>query len=372
MAGEFASYTFWGVPQQRGEVRGLQQLEHFWDRLAPISGLGSLAATGPTTEAGLGQVDNPASLPAAGVRLLLLAGKGGVGKTTLACASAARLAQEYPDKEVLLFSTDPAHSLSDCLDRAVGAVETRLGPGLSALEIDAEAEFSRVKHLYAAEVDSFFSAVLEGAGADLEFDRQAVERLLDLSPPGLDEVMALLRAMELMAKDRYDILVLDTAPTGHLIRLLEMPALMQDWLKMLFDLFLKYKNIFRLPRLTEFLVGLSKKVKLLRSLLADPNQGQLFVVTMLTEMAYAETCDLVDACRQARLHIPAIFLNLATPYSDCSLCQEVVATERRVGARFAETFADLPQTLVYRWPQPRGLQRLSHLGQALWQRLNGD
>ncbi len=364
-AAAFVRLTLWGIPQQGGEVRGRNRLEHFWDQMEPLEPPQGrqMASAGvgrePTSE-------RPARLPGPEVRLLLFAGKGGVGKTTLACASAAWLAQQYPGKELLLFSTDPAHSLSDCLAVPVGPRECRLGPGLTALEIDAEAEFARIKQLYADEVDRFFGAVLEGASADVEFDRQVIERLLDLSPPGLDEVMALLRAMELMAARKYDILVLDTAPTGHLVRLLELPELMQDWLKTLFDLFLKYKNVFRLPRLTEFLVGLSKKVKLLRSLLADPDQGQLYVVSILTEMAYAETCDLIDACRRAEIHVPAFFLNLATPPGDCALCQAVVETEARVRARFAKTFPEVPQTLVYRWGEPRGLERLAQLGQALW------
>lgn len=370
-AAAFSRFTLWGIPQQGGEVRGCQCLAHFWDQMEPLGRLEreKPAAPPPSEQAEQAeQADRPAPLPAAGVRLLLLAGKGGVGKTTLACATAARLAREYPDQEVLLFSTDPAHSLSDCLKVSVGPQECRLGPGLTALEIDADAEFAGIKELYASEVDRFFSAVLEGASADLEFDRQAVERLLDLSPPGLDEVMGLLRAMELMETGKYAIFVLDTAPTGHLVRLLEMPELMQDWLKTLFDLFLKYKHIFRLPRLTEFLVGLSKKVKLLRCWLADADKGQLYVVSLLTEMAYAETCDLIAACRHAQLHVPAIFLNLVTPSSACPLCQEVVAMESRVRTRFAETFPDIPQTLVYRWTEPRGLDRLSQFGLALWQK----
>ena len=82
---------------------------------------------------------------------------------------------------------------------------------------------------------------------DLPFDRQVLERMLDLSPPGLDEMMALVRSMEFLKQGRYDVLILDSAPTGHLLRLLEMPELIENWLKTFFRLLLKYKLILPLP-----------------------------------------------------------------------------------------------------------------------------
>ena len=85
----------------------------------------------------------PAPLPR--LTFLIFAGKGGVGKTTLACATAVRLAREFPGKEILLFSTDPAHSLAACLEAPLGPQPVRLGPGLTAMEIDAPGEFAALK-----------------------------------------------------------------------------------------------------------------------------------------------------------------------------------------------------------------------------------
>ena len=97
-----------------------------------------------------------APLPAAFIKLLLFAGKGGVGKTTLACASALRLAEERSGKEIPLFSIDPAHSLAACLSREIDPQEVRVAPGLSVIELDAQAEYAHLKQNYADELAGVF------------------------------------------------------------------------------------------------------------------------------------------------------------------------------------------------------------------------
>ena len=81
---------------------------------------------------------HPAPPPSPEMRFILFAGKGGVGKTTLSCVTAVRLARDFPEKRILLFSTDPAHSLSACLQAEIGPRPTALLPGLTAMEIDAQ------------------------------------------------------------------------------------------------------------------------------------------------------------------------------------------------------------------------------------------
>jgi len=365
ISGHFKGHTLWGIPQQGGEVRGGERLSKFWIDVCPIQlGAQELLITAPPPLL----VKHPLPIPEKDTCLLLFAGKGGVGKTTLASASAIRLAQEYPGKEVLLFSTDPAHSLADCFQTPIGPQEVRLGPGITGMEINPEAEFEKLKSLYASEAEAFFTSALKNSGIELEFDREVVQRIMDLSPPGLDEVMALLRAVELLETKKYDILVLDTAPTGHLIRLLEMPDLIQSWLKAIFGLFLKYKNVFRMPRFTEFLIGVSKKLKLLQSLLADPAKGQLYAVGILTEMARLQTQDLLAACRGAGVHISGLFLNLAASLGQCPLCSAVASEEAKVRVSFDETFPEIPRAVVYRCGEPLGFGRLAELGQALYER----
>ena len=232
----FAGYAVWGLPLYAEEVRG-PLLETLWDG---IYALNPAAPALPAPPLKLPpRVTAPPPCPAPELSFLIFAGKGGVGKTTLACATAARLAREFPGKEILLFSTDPAHSLGACLDVPVGPHPVRLAPGLSAMEIDAPQEFASLKEQYRRELENFLQNTFENF--DIPFDRQVMERMLDLSPPGLDEIMALMRVMKFLEQGRYDVFILDSAPTGHLLRLLELPELIDQWLKTFFGVLLKYK-----------------------------------------------------------------------------------------------------------------------------------
>jgi arsenite-transporting ATPase len=358
----FSRHALWGVPLYPKEVRGREGLQAFWAGLVRLKKT-PVVPEAPTPPVGL-WVESAAIRPAGDKTLLLFAGKGGVGKTTLACATSLRLVQDSPAREVLLFSTDPAHSLSACLGMPVGPHPTRLCPGLTALEMDAEAEFRSLKQLYQRELRSFLHALLPGM--DLTFDREAMERILDLSPPGLDEVMALTQVMDLRDQGRYGTLVLDSAPTGHLIRLLEMPELIDQWLKVFFGLFLKYKQIFRLPKVSQRLVEMSKALKRLRALLTDPAQCALYGVTILTEMAFEETKDLVASCARMQVPVPLLFLNLATPPGDCPLCSALRQREAEVERKYRRTFPAVAQVLIYRQGEPRGLAPLAELGQAMY------
>jgi len=357
----FSRHALWGVPLYPQEVRGAEGLQAFWAGLVRLKKTPVVPeTTTPLARPWVQAVTLPVAREKA---LLLFAGKGGVGKTTLACATSLRLAQESPAREVLLFSTDPAHSLSACLGMPVGPSPTRLCPGLTALEMDAEVEFRSLKQLYQNELQSFLHALLPGM--DLTFDREAMERILDLSPPGLDEVMALTQVMDLREQGCYRTLVLDSAPTGHLIRLLEMPELIDQWLRAFFGLLLKYKEIFRLPKVSQQLVKMSKALKRLQALLADPAQCALYGVTILTDMAFEETKDLVASCARMQVPVPLLFLNLATPPGDCPLCSALRQREAEIAGKFRRTFPAMDQVLVYRQGEPRGMARLAELGQAL-------
>lgn len=356
-------YSLWAIPLMGAQVQGAEQLSNFWNQGDEA---GTLAGEDPASAKVPLRVDNPASLPREGQSLLLFGGKGGVGKTTLACATALRLAAEPSNGEVLILSTDPAHSLSACFDMTVEEEPTRVCSGLSAMELDAEAEFAELKEMYAEEVTQFFRSLAGEGKVDPQFDREVIERLLDLAPPGLDEVMALSRVAELVEQKKYEKFVLDTAPTGHLIRLLELPELVEQWLRVMFGLLLKYKRILSLPRVSEFLVTISKRIKKFRSLLRDADTTCLLTVSTLTDMALEETRDLVEACRGIEIHVPVLFLNEATPDGDCSICRAIAEGQSEVRGKFEDQFPEMEKPLVYKSGHLVGLEQLSDLGALLY------
>jgi arsenite-transporting ATPase len=361
IASEFSSNPLWEIPYQRAEVRGAEHLCAFWDGVQRVRD----AEEPPPIPTFPAQVESPQPLPGKRTVLRLFAGKGGVGKTTLACATAFRLSQEYAGSRVLLFSTDPAHALSDCLQTPVGPDEVTVVRGVTAMEIDAAAEFEKLKSLYADEVGEFFHSLTRGT-VDLPFEREVVERLIDLSPPGLDELMALTRVVELIESEEYDFIVVDTAPTGHLVRLLELPELILGWLRVITGVFAKYRAKFELPRMHRYLITLSRNLRSLQSLLKDSRKSHVYAVTILTEMALEETRDLIEACSHAGVNAPILFLNMAIPETECPWCRTLSAAESRVRTRFHDEFRRIPQCLVYRCGSPRGADRLTELGRVLY------
>lgn len=360
---ELGAYALWQVPQQGAEVRGVAGLRRFWDGVKPLE---AGAAPAVARAALAPRVDRPVPLPGRAERLVLLGGKGGVGKTTLAAATAFRLAEAYRDGQVFLVSTDPAHSLSDCLQTPVGAEGTPVAPRLTAMEIDAEAEFAVLRDLYRDELQRLWDRLLsDQGGTDVPFERDALDRLLDLSPPGLDELTAVTRIVDLFESEERRRVVLDTAATGHLLRMLEAPDLMQSWLREVLRLLLRYKRLIRLPRLSDFLLDLSRRITRLRSLLTGDG-ARLMAVSLPTRMALEETRDLVATCRDLGVHVPVLLLNRATPCGRCSRCRQRFQVEAAVQKAYRQAFPRLQQSTVFYAGDLRGSGRLAALGRALY------
>lgn len=366
-AGPYSPKPLWTVPYYPDEVRGIKRLEAFWDGVMEFTDPTLPPLPEPARLLSRIEASSPFCLPE--TTLLLFSGKGGVGKSTLACATALRLARDLPQKEVLLFSSDPAHSLSDCLGIHVGPKPRRITSHLTALEIDAEAAFDHLKTEYQLELEEFLKCALPNL--DLAFDQQVMERILDLSPPGLDEVMAMTTVVEFLMAGKYDVFVLDAAPTAHFIRLMELPDLVDQWLKVFFGLFLRYRVIFNLPRISQKLVLLSKQLKYLKGLLCDPVRSALHSVSIPTEMAFQETKDLMAACDGLKISVPVMFLNFITPPGGCPFCSALYQKERAVLAKYRAEFPQTVQALVYRQTPPYGLDALESLGELLYRSPTG-
>ncbi|MGH2714728.1 MAG: ArsA family ATPase [Thermoleophilaceae bacterium] len=152
-------------------------------------------------------------------RTILYTGKGGVGKTSVAAATARRCADA--GLRTVVLSTDPAHSLSDSLEAELGANPTQAGPNLFGQEVQAQEEMER----HWDSVQSWLGSLLEERG----IDRISAEELT--VPPGMDELFSLLWIKRHHEEGEFDCVVVDCAPTGETLRLLSFPDVVTWWLE---------------------------------------------------------------------------------------------------------------------------------------------
>ncbi len=284
-------------------------------------------------------------------QLLLFGGKGGVGKTTIAAATALYLARQDGAKKTLLFSIDPAHSLSDSLDQPIGNQITPIAgvDGLFALEIESTGLLEELKQQYINEINEVFDAFL-GRSFDTPYDRRVMEELISLTPPGVDELMALIKVMELMdtatsgAADAvaFDYYVLDMAPTGHALRFLELPGLMRQWFIAFFRLLLKYQGVVTLSQVAMLLRDKSKQLRRVEQLLVDAQRCEFIAVTIPEAMAVLETDRLLKHLAQYSVTCRWVVANMVVPPTDCAFC----VTMRDEQQRYLNELGTLAPNLI--------------------------
>lgn len=240
--------------------------------------------------------------------VLFFGGKGGVGKTT--CASATALAASRAGKRVLLVSTDPAHSTSDIFERAIGSEPQPISPSLYAMEIDAASES---RH-YVAEVKKHI-AQLFGHEILKEANRQ-----IDLAAtmPGAEEV-ALFDRMGALIRgedERFDMIIFDTAPTGHTLRLIRMPELMEAWIKALSRSRRAMLGVDQDDKQDPIMVTLSERLERLRLLRARLVSGRTtgFVLVLIPErLPIEETSRAIEQLDEAGIRVGALIVNRVLP-----------------------------------------------------------
>lgn len=242
---------------------------------------------------------------------MIFGGKGGVGKTTAAAAHALAFAQAEPKRKFLVFSTDPAHSLSDSFAEEIGELKKGVVgvKNLDAMEIDPGKWFDELKQRYRVWTDDLFKSLSGRAGMEIQFDREAMRELVELTPPGIDELAALGTISELLDQNRYDSIVLDTAPTGHLIRFLELPEVALSWIRTFMKLILKYQNVVRASEVAEELVAMSKSIKRVLALLTDPQSCEFVAVAIPERMSLEETIDLAKSLDRLKVPLRKLLIN---------------------------------------------------------------
>ena len=301
-------------------------------------------------------------------RILFFGGKGGVGKTT--CASALALTASKTGKRVLLVSTDPAHSTSDIFERPFGREESEVYRGVTGLEVDADFEARRYIATVKNQIAKLFSpSILKEAERQIE---------LVSTMPGVEEVALFDRIGELIVTrtDSYDLIVFDTAPTGHTMRLLRMPELMNAWIEALSR---RRKNLIAFNETLEpsqsgepdpILTTLEQrreKLELVRARLMQHNFTGFVLVLIPERLPIEESARAAEMLQEANVNVCGIVVNRMLPenlpgaFYEARRQQEQVYCEeiRRRFAQYPSIWIPQFETDVY------GIKKLERLSEML-------
>jgi arsenite/tail-anchored protein-transporting ATPase len=198
-------------------------------------------------------------------------------------------------------------------------------------------------------------------------DRRVMHGLIDLAPPGIDELAAVIEVTDAIDSDAADLVVMDTAPSGHALRLLEMPALVHDWVKALMSILLKYQPVVGLGQLGPVLLQLSQGLSRLRALLADSARTSFIAVTRPAALPRTETRRLLGRLQRLRIHVPLTIVN-AAGRGTCARCRSVAATQQMEIAHLGRVMPGAMPIVIApaELPPPRGARDLLRW-QRTWQ-----
>jgi len=304
----FESAPIITIPQQSEEPIGGSAI----DQLISEFGVSSLISTSQSVESSVKLAD----FISEGRKLLLVGGKGGVGKTTVAAAIALNLAQQYPDKKIRIISIDPAHSLGDAFGTHLGHEPTELLPNLSAQEIDVRELLDQFRADYLWELADMMSGKNQDETLQIAYTPEAWRKIMAQALPGIEEMLSLIEVMELLDSQAQDLIILDTAPTGHLLRFLEMPSVLSDWLTWIFKLWLKYQNVIGHTELISRLRTLRQRIVQTHKKLQNSQHTEFIGVVQNRSTILAETDRLVKSLEQLQIHQRYIVHNRATRLLD--------------------------------------------------------
>ncbi len=367
---KFGRYNLITMPLFPHEIRGMEDLTTFaellfdqdhppeWTITAKSSP--QVLSTGPSGMRGLLEKD---------LRFILFGGKGGVGKTTLAATTALAMAEHDSGKKILLFSTDPTGSLADSLGCPIGDEPTPIAEvsGLYAMQINAEDQLEDLKQRYMEEINEVFDSFLGGGGMDIAFDKEVMLEIISLIPPGLDEIIALISIMDLMEEGTYDRFILDTAPTGHMLRFLELPELAMDWFKTFFRMLLKYQGLVTLTKTADLMLEMFRGVKKMRQQLVDAQRSEFVAVTIPEAMGVFETQRFLVTLDRMEIPCRHLVVNMVMPPTECDFCLAKREEQQGYIQGLREQFSRYAVTELPLFPHEiRGLAKLNEVGVALY------
>jgi arsenite-transporting ATPase len=285
-------------------------IERWLDRETPL--VRTPASHSPATAVSRARTLHPA-------RLTFLAGKGGVGKTTCAASIALQLAARNPEKKYTVISVDPAHTLRDVFAHEVPPAN------LTVETIDTRTRWAEFRATLGDEIDRAVSAIAPG-GMTVAYDADAMKKLVDIAPPGADELFAITRLADLIADESLAGIIVDTAPTGHFLRLLDLPGTAGEWVREFMRILLRYRELIAAGSLGEELIRASRALHALEEAMRAESTT-VIIVTRAERIVVDESKRLIAEVETRHMHIGGVIANYLTPENDCACDRSLRAFE---------------------------------------------
>ncbi|MHA1986150.1 MAG: ArsA family ATPase [Promethearchaeota archaeon] len=316
------------------------------------------------------------------LKMIMFGGKGGVGKTSCAASSAIWAAEH--GRNTLIISTDPAHSLGDSLG-------IELSPGiptpiegidnLTALEINPKANISEYKEL--TNINPMEEMGMSGLMDSLPIFGD-MEELASMTPPGIDEALAFGKILEFVETEHdYDLIVFDTAPTGHTLRFLSLPETLSGWIGKLVKMRLKLGNMFGAVKRVftredkkednslEVLKRLNEAILNAREDLTNPVKNSFVIVMISEEMAITETGRLLNELVKYNIPVTTIIINqlYQDPTELCEFCKARRKMQQSNLSKIKEVFEEKLKKNLIEVPlfreEIREYEKLKEMGEHL-------
>ena len=262
----------------------------------------------------------PAQWPALNSRMSFVIGKGGVGKTTISAALGFH-ERKSSDLEVEICSVDPAPSLDDIFQAEIGdKPKAVLGDRhFLASELDSAALFRSWVAEIREDVESATTSEHSGVHVDLSFERELLSALLDIVPPGLDEVLAIFRLIDLRSNTTGKIII-DMAPTGHALELLRMPERIATWSRLLLKSLAAHRKLALARNAAVKIAELELRVRELLKAFKSSGEISVFTVMLPEPLPDRETERLLAELDQLGLTASALFVNRLIFPKDAANC----------------------------------------------------
>ncbi len=263
-----------------------------------------------------------------GTKYIMFGGKGGVGKTTMSAATGLYCAEQ--GLKTVIVSTDPAHSLRDSFEQEFGHEPTKVNgiDNLYVVEIDPEKAMEEYREKLKSQVDE--NPMLGGM----------IEDQLEMASlsPGTDESAAFDVFLKYMDSDEFDVVVFDTAPTGHTLRFLGLPELMDKYMTKMIKFKKQMSGFMKMmkkmmpfggkgddvdyDKALQEMEAMKEKITRARSILANPDRTSFRLVVIPEEMSILESERAMKALEKYKIPIDAVIVNQVIPEDvECDFCR---------------------------------------------------